>query len=74
MVWLYAANSAKAVKAAGVIHSDLERGFIRAEIISYTDFMKYGSLANAKHDGVVRVEGKEYLVQDGDIMNVRFNV
>lgn len=64
----------KAVQAAGVIHSDLERGFIRAEIISCTDFLKYGSLANAKQDGVVRVEGKEYLVQDGDIINVRFNV
>jgi len=64
----------KAVHAAGVIHSDLERGFIRAEVIQYDEFMNYGSLTNAKQHGAVRVEGKGYLVQDGDIINVRFNV
>jgi ribosome-binding ATPase YchF (GTP1/OBG family) len=68
------AKGTKAVHAAGVIHSDLERGFIRAEIISHEEFLRYGTLANAKQHGAVRVEGKEYLVQDGDIMNVRFNV
>lgn len=67
-------HGTKAVQAAGVIHSDLERGFIRAEIISYDDFLEQGTLATAKQHGVVRVEGKEYVVQDGDIMNVRFNV
>ena len=57
-----------------MVHSDMERGFIRAEITSYDDLLKYGSLANARHHGAVRVEGKEYTVQDGDIINVRFNV
>jgi GTP-binding protein YchF len=71
--WTIPQNT-KALKAAGVIHSDLERGFIRAEITSYDDLLKYGSLANARHHGAVRVEGKEYIVQDGDILNVRFNV
>jgi ribosome-binding ATPase len=64
----------RAVKAAGAIHSDLERGFIRAEVIGYDEFMRYKSLPEAKHHGAVRVEGKDYLVQDGDIINVRFNV
>ncbi len=64
----------KAAQAAGVIHSDLERGFIRAEVTRYADFMEHGSLANARQHGALRVEGKEYLVQDGDIINVRFNV
>ena len=64
----------KAVHAAGAIHSDLERGFIRAEVTHYGDFMTHGSFANAKLHGVLRVEGKEYIVQDGDIINVRFNV
>ncbi len=64
----------KAVNAAGVIHSDLERGFIRAEVIAFEDFMQYGSLANAKQHGVVRIEGKDYLVQDGEIVHIRFNV
>ncbi len=68
------ANGTKAVHAAGVIHSDLERGFIRAEVVHYDDLMKHGSLANAKQHGVLHVEGKEYIVQDGDIFHVRFNV
>jgi GTP-binding protein YchF len=71
--WTIPKNT-KAVHAAGVIHSDLERGFIRAEVIPYEEFLTYGTMANAKQHGVVRVEGKEYLVQDGDIIMVRFNV
>ncbi len=64
----------KAVNAAGVIHSDLERGFIRAEVVHYDDLMKYDSLANARQHGALHVEGKEYILQDGDIFHVRFNV
>lgn len=64
----------RAVDAAGVIHSDIQRGFIRAEIVNYDDFMKYGSMAKAKEHGVVRLEGKEYVMQDGDIVLFRFNV
>jgi len=64
----------KAPQAAGKIHSDFERGFIRAEIISYDDFMKYGSYAAAREHGLVRSEGKEYIMQDGDITLFRFNV
>ncbi|MCW6662045.1 redox-regulated ATPase YchF [Aerococcaceae bacterium NML201209] len=64
----------KAPQAAGIIHSDFERGFIRAETVSYDDLMKYQSMAAAKEAGRVRSEGKEYVVQDGDIMLFRFNV
>lgn len=64
----------KAPQAAGVIHSDFERGFIRAETVSYDDLIKYQSMAAAKEAGRVRSEGKEYVVQDGDIMLFRFNV
>ncbi len=60
--------------AAGVIHKDFEKGFIRAETISYEDFIKYGGETKAKEAGALRVEGKEYIVQDGDIMHFRFNV
>ena len=63
-----------ALHAAGTIHSDLERGFIRAEVVSYADFMEAGSLAAARSRGTLRLEGKDYEVQDGDIMHVRFNV
>ena len=63
-----------AVKAAGKIHSDIERGFIRAETISYDDFMAAGSMAKAKEQGTLRLEGKDYEVRDGDIINFRFNV
>lgn len=63
-----------AVKAAGKIHSDIERGFIRAETISYDDFIAAGSMAKAKDLGTLRLEGKEYEFQDGDIVNFRFNV
>jgi GTP-binding protein YchF len=71
--WTVEAES-KAPQAAGVIHSDFERGFIRAEVIAYEDFIKYGSEAACKDKGVLRVEGKEYVVHDGDIMHFRFNV
>lgn len=60
--------------AAGVIHKDFEKGFIRAETIAYEDFVRYGGETKAKEAGVMRVEGKEYIVQDGDIMHFRFNV
>lgn len=63
-----------APQAAGVIHSDFEKGFIRAEVISYEDFIKYGSESACRDNGKLRVEGKEYIVQDGDIMHFRFNV
>lgn len=61
-------------KAAGVIHSDLERGFIRAEVVAYDDLVKYGSYAACQKAGKVRLEGKEYVVQDGDVIHFRFNV
>jgi ribosome-binding ATPase YchF (GTP1/OBG family) len=61
-------------QAAGKIHSDLERGFIRAEVIPYATFMKLGSEQAVKDAGLLQVEGKEYVVADGDIMHVRFNV
>ncbi len=61
-------------QAAGVIHSDFERGFIRAEVMRYDDLMKYGSQQAVKEKGLYRVEGKEYIVQDGDIIYFRFNV
>ncbi len=64
----------KAPQAAGKIHSDFERGFIRAEVISFDDLMENGSLAAAKEKGLVRSEGKEYVMQDGDIVLFRFNV
>ena len=64
----------KAPKAAGKIHSDIERGFIRAEVIAYDDMMKCGSVNAAKEKGLLRSEGKEYVVQDGDMIYFRFNV
>lgn len=64
----------KAPQAAGVIHTDFERGFIRAETVSYDDLIKYQSMTTAKEKGRVRSEGKEYVVEDGDIMLFRFNV
>ena len=60
--------------AAGVIHTDFERGFIRAQVISYDDFVSLGGEAKAKEAGKMRVEGKEYVVQDGDVMHFLFNV
>ena len=64
----------KAPQCAGVIHTDFEKGFIRAEVIKYADFISYGSEAAVKEAGKMSVEGKEYVVQDGDIMHFRFNV
>lgn len=65
---------ATAPKAASVIHTDFERGFIRAEVIAYEDFLKYGGEQGAKEAGKLRVEGKDYIVADGDVMHFRFNV
>lgn len=67
-------KGSKAPQAAGVIHTDFERGFIRAETMSYNDVVTYGSQAAVKEKGLLRVEGKEYTVQDGDVMLFRFNV
>ncbi|TKX30994.1 redox-regulated ATPase YchF [Campylobacter estrildidarum] len=64
----------KAPKAASVIHNDFEKGFIKAEVISYEDFIKYGGENKAKEAGKLRLEGKDYIVNDGDIMHFRFNV
>ena len=63
-----------APQAAGVIHTDFEKGFIRAEVIKYDDFVKYGSENACKENGKLSVEGKTYIVEDGDIMHFRFNV
>ncbi len=63
-----------APRAAGTIHSDFERGFIKAEVIPYEEFIKYGSMAAAREAGAIRMEGKEYIVQDGDVIYFRFNV
>ena len=64
----------KAPQAAGKIHSDFERGFIRAEVVSYDDLIACGSHTAAKEKGLIRLEGKDYVVKDGDIMLFRFNV
>lgn len=64
----------KAPQAASVIHTDFEKGFIKAEVISYDDFVKYGSESAARDSGRLRIEGKEYVVKDGDVMHFRFNV
>jgi len=71
--WTYP-QGAKAPQCAGVIHTDFERGFIRAETLGFADFRKYGSWNAAKEAGALRTEGKEYVVQDGDIMHFLFNV
>ena len=64
----------KAPQAAGKIHSDFERGFIRAEVVAYDDLMACGTMSAAREKGLIRSEGKEYVVQDGDIILFRFNV
>lgn len=64
----------KAPQAAGVIHTDFEKGFIKAEVVSYEDLRKAGSMAEAKAQGKVRMEGKDYVMQDGDVVEFRFNV
>ena len=63
-----------APKAAGKIHTDFERGFIRAEIVNYDDLVELGSVAAARDKGLVRLEGKDYVMRDGDVVNFRFNV
>lgn len=67
-------RGATALEAAGVIHTDLQRGFVRAEVVAYDDLIRLGSMNEAKAKGRLRLEGKEYLVQDGDILHVRFHV
>lgn len=71
--WTYPKGS-KAPQAAGVIHTDFEKGFIRAEVIKYNDYVELGSESACKEAGKMNVEGKEYVVQDGDVMHFRFNV
>jgi hypothetical protein len=68
------AQGTVARKAAGRIHSDIERGFIRAEVVAYDDFIAHGSEAKCKEAGKFRLEGKEYVVKDGDIIHFRFAV
>ncbi len=67
-------SGSKAPKAAGVIHTDFEKGFIRAEVTSYKDFVESGSYAAAREKGLTRLEGKDYVIQDGDLVHFRFNV
>ena len=64
----------KAPQAAGVIHTDFERGFIRAQIVSYNDLVACGSVAEARARGLLRLEGRDYVMQDGDVVEFRFNV
>jgi ribosome-binding ATPase YchF (GTP1/OBG family) len=71
--WTFRAG-AKAPECAGVIHSDLQRGFIRAEVIDWRELLDIGSWSKAREVGKLRVEGKEYEVQDGDVLEIRFNV
>ena len=67
-------DGARAPRAAGVIHTDFERGFIKAEVIRVEDLLALGSEHAVREKGLMRMEGKEYVVQDGDVMNFRFNV
>ena len=67
-------NQSKAPVAAGKIHSDFQKGFICAEVISYKDYIEYGSEIKVKEAGKIRIEGKDYIVSDGDIMHFRFNI
>jgi hypothetical protein len=67
-------KGATAPQAAGVIHTDFEKGFIRAEVVAYKDFISYKGEAGAKEAGKWRLEGKEYIVQEGDVMHFRFNI
>jgi ribosome-binding ATPase len=71
--WTVKAGST-APQAAGVIHTDFEKGFIRAEVVAYDDFVKHRGEAGAKDAGRWRLEGKDYVVQEGDVMHFRFNV
>ncbi len=67
-------RDSSAPEAAGVIHSDLQKGFIRAEVIKYGDLIELGSEHNAKEAGKINLKGKAYIVEDGDILNIRFNL
>ena len=67
-------QGAKAPQAAGVIHTDFEKGFIKAEVISFDDLVETGSVAEARSKGKARMEGKDYVMQDGDVVEFRFNV
>ena len=67
-------RGATAVEAAGAIHTDLQHGFVRAEVVAYDDLMALGGMTEAKAAGKLRLEGKEYPVKDGDIVHVRFNL
>jgi ribosome-binding ATPase YchF (GTP1/OBG family) len=71
--WTYN-RGMKAPQTAGIIHTDFERGFIAAQVVSYEDLVACGSLAKAKEQAKLRIEGKEYVVQDGDVIEFRFNV
>ncbi len=70
----YLKRGLSVLEAAGKIHTDIQRGFIRAEVVNFADFKKYGSTHGAREAGALKVEGKEYVVKDGDIINIRFNV
>ena len=67
-------RGASALEAAGAIHSDIQRGFIRAEVVSYEDLLRAGGLKEAKAANLLRLEGKDYVVRDGDVLNFRFSV
>ena len=67
-------RGATALKAAGTIHTDMEKGFIKAEVIAYEALMACGSMAAARKEGLIRLEGKDYLIADGDVITIRFNV
>ena len=67
-------NGSKAPQAAGTIHTDFEKGFIRAEVIKYSDYIELKSENNVREAGKLKIEGKEYVVEDGDIIHFRFNV
>ena len=71
---LFRSRGSKAPKCAGIIHTDFEKGFIRAEVIKYDDYVSLGSEAAVRAAGKMGVEGKEYVVQDGDILHFLFNV
>jgi ribosome-binding ATPase YchF (GTP1/OBG family) len=71
--WTFRAG-AKAPECAGVIHSDLQRGFIRAEVIDWRELLEIGSWSKAREAGKLRIEGKDYEVRDGDVLEIRFNV
>jgi hypothetical protein len=67
-------RGAPAVEAAGAIHTDLQKGFVRAEVVACSDLLELGSMHEAKNKGKLRLEGKEYIVKDGDIVHIRFNI